>query len=136
MKFGCFIGIFLNSPNLIGRSTYISKCFRGSLRLRDDESRLYVPKGCMLSLNVIRVRLLSHKIHKDEIYFLYFQLGHFYLKFVSYSGCFRSCRKENSPSSSRCLVQGIYRRLNAVFCTLFTNLLLLLCCCFTSTVNI
>ena len=41
MKFGCSIGIFLNSANLICRSTDISKCFRGSLRLRDNESRLY-----------------------------------------------------------------------------------------------
>ena len=42
MKFGCSIGIFLNSAHLICRSTDISKCFRGSLRLRDNESRLYV----------------------------------------------------------------------------------------------
>ena len=35
MKFGCSIGIFLGSANLICRS------FRGSLRLRDNESRLY-----------------------------------------------------------------------------------------------
>ena len=41
MKFGCSIGIFLNSAHLICRSTDISKCFRGSLRLRDNESRLY-----------------------------------------------------------------------------------------------
>ena len=42
MKFGCSIGIFLNSATLICRSTDISKCFRGSLRLRDNESRLYL----------------------------------------------------------------------------------------------
>ena len=41
MKFGCSIGIFLNTSHLICRSTDISKCFRGSLRLRDNESRLY-----------------------------------------------------------------------------------------------
>ena len=41
MKFGCAICIFLNSENLICRSTDISKCFRGSLQLRDNESRLY-----------------------------------------------------------------------------------------------
>ena len=41
-KFGCSIGIFPNSANLICRSTDISKCFRGSLRLRDYESRLYL----------------------------------------------------------------------------------------------
>ena len=40
-KFGCAICIFLNSENLICRSTDISKCFRGSLQLRDNESRLY-----------------------------------------------------------------------------------------------
>ena len=42
MKFGCSIGIFLNSANLICRSTDISKCFRGSLRFRDRKSRLYI----------------------------------------------------------------------------------------------
>ena len=41
VKFGYLIGIFLDSANLICPSTDISKCFRGSLRLRDDESRLY-----------------------------------------------------------------------------------------------
>ena len=41
MKFGCSFGIFLNSAHLICRSTDISKCFSGSLRLRDNESRLY-----------------------------------------------------------------------------------------------
>ena len=42
MKFGCSIGIFLNSAHLICQTTDISKCFRGSLRLRDNEGRLYV----------------------------------------------------------------------------------------------
>ena len=42
MKFGCSIGIFLNTTHLICRSTDISKLFRGSLRLRDNESRLYL----------------------------------------------------------------------------------------------
>ena len=47
MKFGCSIGIFLNSANLICRSTDISKCLRGSLRLGDNESRLsFLVKGC------------------------------------------------------------------------------------------
>ena len=41
MKFGCSIGIFLNSTHLICRSMDISKCFRGSPRLRDNESRLH-----------------------------------------------------------------------------------------------
>ena len=40
MTFGCSFGIFLNSADLVCRSTDISMCFRGSLRLRDNESRL------------------------------------------------------------------------------------------------
>ena len=42
VKVGCSTGIFLNTANLICRSTDISICFRGSLRLRDNESRLYI----------------------------------------------------------------------------------------------
>ena len=42
MKFGCSMGIFLNSANLICRSTDSSKCFRGSLWLKDSESRLFI----------------------------------------------------------------------------------------------
>ena len=42
MKFGCSNCFFLNTTNLMCRSTDISKCFRGSLRFRDNESRLYV----------------------------------------------------------------------------------------------
>ena len=42
VKFSSSIGIFLNAVNLICRSTDISKCFRGSLRLRDNESQLYM----------------------------------------------------------------------------------------------
>ena len=41
MKLGCSFGIFLNSAHLICQSTDISKCFRGSVRLRGNESRLY-----------------------------------------------------------------------------------------------
>ena len=41
-EFCCSIGIFLNFAHLICRSTDILKCFRGSLRLRDNESRLYI----------------------------------------------------------------------------------------------
>ena len=41
MKFGCSLGIFLNSAHLTCRSTDNSKCLRGTLRLRDNESRLY-----------------------------------------------------------------------------------------------
>ena len=38
VKFGCSMYVFLSSANLICRSTDISKCFRGSLRLRNNES--------------------------------------------------------------------------------------------------
>ena len=41
MKFGCSNCFFLSTTNLICRSTDISKCFRGSFRFRDNESRLY-----------------------------------------------------------------------------------------------
>ena len=41
MKLGCSI-CFLNSTNLIYRTTDISKCFRWSLRLRDNERWLYL----------------------------------------------------------------------------------------------
>ena len=41
VKFSCSIGIFLNFAPPICRSTDISKCFRGSLRFRDNESQLY-----------------------------------------------------------------------------------------------
>ena len=42
VKCGCSINFFLNSANLICRGTDISKYFRQSLGLRDNESRLYV----------------------------------------------------------------------------------------------
>ena len=41
-----FVSIFLSSAHLICQSTDISKYFRGVLRLRDNESRLYL---CLLS---------------------------------------------------------------------------------------
>ena len=41
MKSGCSNGIFRNFANLISQSTDILKCFRGSFRLRDNESQLY-----------------------------------------------------------------------------------------------
>ena len=40
-EFGCLNCFFLNATNLICRSTDISKCFKGSLRFRDNESQLY-----------------------------------------------------------------------------------------------
>ena len=42
MKFGCSFAILLNSANLIYRSTDISRCFRESLGLRDNENHLHI----------------------------------------------------------------------------------------------
>ena len=42
MKCFCLIHLFLNSANLICRGKDISKYFRESLRLRDNESRLHL----------------------------------------------------------------------------------------------
>ena len=39
----CLNYFFLNSENLMCRGTEISKCFRESLGIRDNESRLYHP---------------------------------------------------------------------------------------------
>ena len=52
MKFGCSIGIFLSSAHLICRSTDISKYFRGSLRLRDNESRLYFDNAGSIACSI------------------------------------------------------------------------------------
>ena len=45
------ICIFLNSENLICLTTDISKCFRGSLQLQDNESRLYMGEQLLDFLN-------------------------------------------------------------------------------------
>ena len=45
---------FLNTTNLICRSTDISKCFRGSLRFRDNESQLYFFRSIRLKRMVPR----------------------------------------------------------------------------------
>ena len=52
VKCGCSIYFFLKSANLICRSTDISKYFRESLGVRDNESRLYISLsfGGMISL--------------------------------------------------------------------------------------
>ena len=42
VKCGCSIYFFLKSANLICRSTDISKYFRESLGVRDNESQLYL----------------------------------------------------------------------------------------------
>ena len=49
MKCGCLIYFFLNSANLICRGTDISKYFRESLGLRDNESQLHFSLGVGLS---------------------------------------------------------------------------------------
>ena len=60
MKSGCSIVIFLNSANLICRSTDISKCFSGSLRFRDNESRLY------LNMTFVRIHTMKRYIKKGK----------------------------------------------------------------------
>ena len=45
VKFGCAICIFLSYENLMCGNTDISKCFRESLQLRDNESRLYITRN-------------------------------------------------------------------------------------------
>ena len=72
MKFGCSFGIFLNSAHLICRSTDISKCFSGSLRLRDNESQLYllimVPVNYILTAFVsMRITCYSKAVIKDDV---------------------------------------------------------------------
>ena len=53
VKCGCSTCFFLNSANLICRCTDISKYFRESLGIRDNESRLYL----LVSLPSTRVQL-------------------------------------------------------------------------------
>ena len=86
VKFVCSIGIFFNSANLIYRSMDISKCFKGSLRLRDNESLLYsILQGIQLKLlsgsvsegpfdfEITRVYcILYYKVYNSNCY----QVGH------------------------------------------------------------
>ena len=48
VKYGCLNYFFLKSENLICQGTDISKCFRESLGIRDNESRLYIYLGLFL----------------------------------------------------------------------------------------
>ena len=57
--FDCF---FLNSAHLICRSTDISKCLRGSLRLRDNESRLYIKANIMFVMTLNTMSFLSFPV--------------------------------------------------------------------------
>ena len=50
VKCGCSIYFFLKSGNLICRSTDISKYFRASLGIRDNESRLYFSLCILLTV--------------------------------------------------------------------------------------
>ena len=63
VKCGCSIYFFLKSANLICRSTDISKYFRESLGVRDNESRLYLIKYILISplkyRNILGTKLLS-----------------------------------------------------------------------------
>ena len=54
---------FLNSAHLICRSTDVSKCFNGSLRLRDNESRLYLLFG-KTNLSNDENTLLFRAVHR------------------------------------------------------------------------
>ena len=70
MKFGCSIGIFLKSAKLICRSTDISNCFRGSLRLRDNESQLYLAErqngnDVVASLEMVSIYLNCNAAQKE-----------------------------------------------------------------------
>ena len=52
VKCGCSIYFFLDSAILICRGTDISKYFRESLEIRDNESRLYIGQSVRL-VNII-----------------------------------------------------------------------------------
>ena len=64
---------FLNTINLICRSTDISKCFRGSLRFRDNESRLYYQiegrrrEMSRMSTGYLKVRNGTLPLHRSVI---------------------------------------------------------------------
>ena len=58
-KCGCSNYFFLSSENLICRGTDISKCFRESLGIRNNESRLYVSYFITLLLYLNYTFLLS-----------------------------------------------------------------------------
>ena len=62
MKCGCLIYIFLNSANLICRGTVISMYFRDSLRLRDNESWLYVDEALLMNSHNVCFRVAIIKI--------------------------------------------------------------------------
>ena len=58
-KCGCSNYFFLNSANLICRGTDISKYFRGSLGIRDNESQLYY-FSFLMALQKIYFAVLPH----------------------------------------------------------------------------
>ena len=89
------MGIFLSSAHLICQITDISKCFRGSLQLRDNESRLYnlqyIIKGlafeteinCLLMTNIGMSFGLDKKMKNDfKIYLNTFPMNVININFV------------------------------------------------------
>ena len=64
--------VFLNSANLICRGMDISKCFRESLGIRDNESRLYSSSVFyVLSLLVLLFWCLKKTVLRDSSISLY-----------------------------------------------------------------
>ena len=66
MKGGCNIHFILNSANVTCRSTDISKYFRESLGLRDNESRLYILDNVGLAL--LYVLYISVPVNSNYFY--------------------------------------------------------------------
>ena len=71
VKCGCSNYFFLNSANLICRGTDISKYFRYSLGIQDNESRLYFTK----------VMYISDVLTKWEIIIIFYFFLYFYFYF-------------------------------------------------------
>ena len=64
VKFGCSNCFFLNTTNLICRSTDISNFFSGSLRFRDNESRLYFNLSSNVLIrdsSLVKTRMVVHR---------------------------------------------------------------------------
>ena len=114
MKFGCSIGIFFNSAHLICRSADVSKCFRGSLRLRDNESRLYMPalkivkwrwpSICFLSFSIsiyFRLCKFCNVFHRNCSNSFYFSMLHIMRSVRAAVSCAISERPSSFESFSK-----------------------------------
>ena len=66
VKCGCLIYFFLNSANLICRGTYISKYFRESIGLRDNESRLCLITKFFLISHIVWCKCQSLNSSRQE----------------------------------------------------------------------